>query len=417
MQFPSFPIVNVDIAMNVKVKPLTYNPQFDGLRFCAVLFVASYHWIPAISEMQRSFFLGGMVNFFFVLSGYLITRILFSAKMKGTQFQIPTHKVIASFLFRRAIRIFPLYYFVLFVCILLPVIGAEVRNNAASYFLYFTNLHLVKAQYWPHTTSHFWTLDVEEQFYLLWPFFIIFIPQRYLLKAFMGVIIVGILIKLFSYQALFPVPLDILTRFNINAFAVGGILAYKHTVATEKERRFITKCFNVIFYTGIPICLTIIITKSYYFSFVYNRFLYAVFAMKIIEGAIKGYKNYFGKFLENRTVIYLGKISYGIYLWHLLIPVLFWRFFNIIYGKLDGLFPSFFIEHKEAIRLFDRIISSDTVCFVIYSVLTITAAMISWNLIEKPFSKLKSLVPSSNQYALSRYSRRKEGQNWKKVSK
>ena len=78
MQFWLFSVVNINIAMNKQVKPLTYNPQFDGLRFCAVLFVVSYHWIPEISEMQRSFFLGGLVNFFFVLSGYLITRILFS---------------------------------------------------------------------------------------------------------------------------------------------------------------------------------------------------------------------------------------------------------------------------------------------------------------------------------------------------
>ena len=401
MQFPSISVVNVGVVMFTQVKPLTYNPQFDGLRFCAVLLVASYHWIPGISQIERSFFFGGMVNFFFVLSGYLITRILFTAKMKGIQHQTPTYKVIARFWFRRVIRIFPLYYFFLCVCVLLPVIGTEVRNNAASYFLYFTNLHLVKAQYWPEITAHFWTLDVEEQFYLLWPFFIIFIPQRHLLKAFMAIIVSGILLKLFSYRPVFPVPLDILTRYNINAFAVGGILAYKYTAVTEKERRFINKCFNIVFYTGIPICLAIIITKSYYFSFVYNRFLFAVFSMKIIEGAITGYKNYFGKFLENRIVLYLGRISYGIYVWHLFIPVLFWTFFNITYTRLNHAFPSFFIEHQQGISLINQIMSSATVCFIIYSALTVSAAVISWNLIEKPFTKLKSLVPGSSQYSFN----------------
>ena len=383
--------------MNKPFKPLIYNPQFDGLRFCAVLFVVSYHWIPAISQMQRSFFFGGMVNFFFVLSGYLITRILFSAKIKGIQFQIPTYKVIAGFWLKRAIRIFPLYYFILFVCILLPTIGAEVRNNSAPYFLYFMNFQMVSAQGWPPATAHFWTLAVEEQFYLLWPFLIIFMRQRHLLKAFMAIIAASILLKMFSYREVFPVTLDILTRFNIDAFAIGGILAYKYTAATEKERRFITKCFDIIFYTGIPICITIIITKSYYFSFVYNRFLYAVFAMKIIEGAIAGYKNSLGKFLENRAVLYLGKISYGIYLWHLLIPILFWKFFNVVYAKLDDIFPSFFAGHQEGIRSFEKIISSAPACFFIYSVLTITVAATSWNLIEKPFGKLKSFihVPSS----------------------
>lgn len=400
--------------MNTHIKPLTYNPQFDGLRFCAVLFVASYHWIPGIAQMEHSFFFGGMVNFFFVLSGYLITRILFSAKMKGIQYHTPTYKVIAKFWFRRVVRIFPLYYFFLCVCVLLPVIGVEVRNDAPSYFLYFTNLHLVKAQYWPEVSAHFWTLDVEEQFYLIWPFFIIFIPQRHLLKALMAIIIFGILLKLLSYRPVFPVPLDILTRYNINAFAVGGILAYKYTAATDKERRFLTKCFDIVFYTGIPICLAIIIAKSYYFSFVYNRFLFAVFSMKIIEGAIIGYKNRFGKFLENGIILYLGKISYGIYVWHLLIPVLFWRFFNASYLRLNDAFPSFFIEHQQGISLFNRIIGSTTVCFIIYSALTVCVAMISWNLIEKPFTKLKSLVSGAPRYSLNQYAVSHEDESWKK---
>ena len=121
--------------------------------------------------------------------------------------------------------------------------------------------------------------------------------------------------------------------------------------------------------------------------------------MKIIERAITGYKNHLGKFLENRVVLYLGKISYGIYIWHLLIPVLFWRLFDLVYGKLNDHFPSFFINHQEGLTIFDDIISSDTACFIIYSALTITASVLSWNLIEKPFSKLKSFIPSTRQYA------------------
>jgi peptidoglycan/LPS O-acetylase OafA/YrhL len=376
-------------------KTLKYNPQLDGLRFCAVLLVVSYHWIPIIADASHGFFLGGLVNFFFVLSGYLITSILFSAKEKGSKLSIPRHKVIFGFIIRRAIRIFPAYYFILFVCVLLPTTGEEIRNNSAAYFLYFSNFEMFKHQSWPSITAQFWTLSVEEQFYLVWPLLIIFIPQRYLLKTFFAMITAGIILKIIYYRPVFPVPMSTLTQFSTSGFAIGGILAYKYTYASEKEYRFITNCFNLLFYTGIPVCITVILAKSYYFSFVYNRFLYAVFSMKVIDGAIKGYKNGFGNFLNNRISLYIGKISYGIYLWHLLVPVMFWKLYNDVYAYLSKAHPYFFSIHHATIISFEKILTSDAVCFFIYAVLTVAVAAISWKLIEQPFNKLKSLVTVS----------------------
>jgi peptidoglycan/LPS O-acetylase OafA/YrhL len=114
--------------------------------------------------------------------------------------------------------------------------------------------------------------------------------------------------------------------------------------------------------------------------------------MKAIEGAIKGYKNGFGNFLSHRISLYIGKISYGIYLWHLLVPVMFWKLYNDVYAYLNKEHPYFFSIHHAAIISFEKILTSNAVCFFIYAVLTIAAAAISWNIIEQPFNKLKSLV-------------------------
>jgi peptidoglycan/LPS O-acetylase OafA/YrhL len=370
-------------------KLIKYNPQLDGLRFCAVLFVVSYHWIPFISKLQTSFFFGGFVNFFFVLSSYLITRILFSAREKSYKNNIPRYKVIFVFLVRRTIRIFPAYYLFLVIVAFLPGIGAEIKNHAVSYYAYLSNFRMFSDHSWPPVTAHFWTLAVEEQFYLAWPLLIIFLPNRYLLRTFVLVIISSVVLKAICFSFPGGVPQDILTPFCVDAFAIGGILAYKYTRASEWECKMIDKYSSIIVYTGIPICLVIILTKSYYFSFVYNRFLFAAFSMKIIEGAIVGYRNYIGRFLQNRTVLYLGRISYGIYLYHLLIPLVFWKVHNFTYNFAFIHYPSFFITYQKGIATFENIISSPVACFIIYSTLTIGVAALSWKFLEKPINKLK----------------------------
>ncbi|MEO5889389.1 MAG: acyltransferase [Ferruginibacter sp.] len=382
---------------------LRYNPQIDGLRFCAVLFIVSYHWLTSVSSIQQSYFFGGMVNFFFVLSSYLITRILFSAREKSRIANIPSLKVIVVFLIRRTIRIFPAYYFFLLMVLLMPVIGNQIKDSAGMYFAYLSNYAIFYSHSWPHVSSHLWTLAVEEQFYLIWPIVIIFVPRRHLLKTFLFIIIGSVILKAVYYYPAEVVPQDILTQFCVDAFAVGGILAYKYT-APEKERRLITKYFNIVFYAGIPLCIIIILTKSYYFSFVINRLLFAVFSMKAIEGAVIGYKSYFGRFLERKWVLYLGRISYGIYLYHLLIPVVFWKIYDIAYYHADIRFPSFFTIHKNGILTFQSILSSEAVCYVIYALLTVGVASFSWYFIEKPINKFKPVIDFNiRKAALNRF--------------
>jgi peptidoglycan/LPS O-acetylase OafA/YrhL len=381
---------------NAPAQVIKYNPQLDGLRFFAVLFVVTYHWVPWIAEFKISYFFGASINFFFVLSSYLISRILLLAKEKSVSAGIPKYKVMLVFLFRRAIRIFPAYYFFLLVVILLPVIGNEVRNHAGIYFSYLVNYQMFHDQVWSPVTSHIWTLAVEEQFYIVWPFVMLFVPGRHLLKTFLLMLVCSVVFRLFTYHSFAAIPQVILTQYCLDPFAIGGLLAYKYTLP-EQDRTIITRLSNIALYIAIPLTILIIVFQSYYFSFVIGSLSFSIISMKLIEGAILGYKGSIGRFIQSRMVLYIGKISYGIYLYHLLIPILFWKFFDKCYGSLFYHFPSFFNQNAGAISAVVKILAMPLSCYVIYAVLTLLTAILSWNFIEKPFFRLKAVLNSGQK--------------------
>jgi len=370
---------------------IKYSRQLDGLRCIAVVAVASYHWLPFIKKWETSYFLGVLVNFFFVLSSYLITSILFSAKEKGLKAGISPFRVIYIFLLRRTIRIFPAYYFFLTVVILLPAIGTEVKDHAAMYYSYLANYQIFHSKAWPAITSHIWTLAIEEQFYLIWPLIIIFVPRRHLLKVFLAIIIGSVVSRAIFYQYTMPIPQVILTQYCIDPFAVGSLLTYK-TLATETEKQLITKYLNAILYTAMPLAFVIVCFKSYYLSFAINGLIFSMISFKIIEIAAVGFKGGFGCFLENKLVRFIGRKSYGIYLYHLLVPVVFWQVFNSGYNHLLWHFPAFFAAHQKGIALAVKILASVPGCYVIYAALVVIVALISSNLIEKPFTGLKKYL-------------------------
>ncbi len=393
------------LSQNNSSSILKYNPQLDGLRFIAIFFVVCYHWLPSVHHNKTAAFVGGFINFFFVLSSYLITRILFSAKEKASSMGIAKPKVMAVFLLRRTIRIFPAYYLFLLIMLLLPTIGSEVRDNAGSYFSYLANYHMFQSQDFSSVTAHIWTLAVEEQFYFLWPIIILFLPQRHLLKTFLSIIIITVAARAIFYYPVQGIPQAILTQYCADAFAIGGIMAYKYTLATEKEKAWISRFFKIGLYVGVPVCIAIIIARSYYLSFVLNRLLFSVISFTIIEGAVKGYRNFFGKFLENKRVLYVGRISYGIYLYHLLVPVVFWKLYHEAFVYFKTNYAGFYAAHRKTIGNFEIVISSQLACFIIYAVLVLIIASISAKYIEGPLNKLKvgynsgskklSLKPSS----------------------
>ena len=368
---------------------------------CRSVSLASLHLFA-----EDKLFFGHAIDFFFVLSSYLITSILFAAKEKNTSLGIPKSELLRVFLLRRTIRIFPAYYTFLVVVMVLPTIGRYVRDNAGMFFSYLVNYRIFTGHAWPPVTAHIWTLAVEEQFYLLWPLVIFFVPQRYLLHLFIAIIVGSVVAKALCYYPAPVVPQNILTQYCLEPFSLGGLLAYKARL-TDEEWRVIKRYFNLFLLAILPVGIAIIAAKSFYFSFVLNGLVFSMVSLKIIEGAAIGYKNVVGKFLQNSVVIYIGRISYGIYLYHLLIPVVFWKMYDVIYVYVMTHYPSFFTIHQKSIDGFGKAISSETACFIIYAGLTTMVAIISAKFIELPLSRLKvsytdtNSVPTEKQRGIS----------------
>ena len=150
-----------DIALG---EQLRHMPQLDGLRALAVLFVIYYHWVPVQYHGHLHWGSFG-VQLFFVLSGYLITGILIKVRDQAEKGLVLG--AIKAFYVRRSLRIFPVYYAVVIAITILGVYSA--RETFWYNVTYTTNIYLFINNTWTQNTAHFWSLAVEEQFYVVWP--------------------------------------------------------------------------------------------------------------------------------------------------------------------------------------------------------------------------------------------------------
>ena len=150
-----------------------YRPQLDGLRAVAVLAVAWSHWER---PYQFGIPFGAGVHLFYVLSGFLITGILLEVRQQHQR-----GAALRTFYIRRALRIFPAFYLTLAFAWWAEV--PPLRETLAWHATYLSNAQIVLTETWPGAISHFWSLAVEEQFYLLWPWLIVFVPERLLLRV------------------------------------------------------------------------------------------------------------------------------------------------------------------------------------------------------------------------------------------
>ncbi|MEO6283644.1 MAG: acyltransferase [Dyadobacter sp.] len=302
-----------------------YNPQLDGLRTIAVVLVIMFHWFP----VDKGFNLisnGPLgVTLFFVLSGFLITRILLQNRLLRPVYRFSD--IYKVFMVRRVLRIFPLYYLMLLFVWLapriafIPDIQTDFYEHPLHYLLYSSNFLIDKTGNWSNVLSIFWTLAVEEQFYLFWPIVIIKAHARNLKQVIMATILAGVAIR----GLLFVVDHNagVLMPTCLDSFGLGALWAYV-LVNNDNPRRFI-KIINL----AAPIAGLLFL----YFCFNHDNTLFKVLFFRLAMSVIslylvanasykKGFGSYFGAFLENSVTMYLGRISYGLYIFHIMVPYL-----------------------------------------------------------------------------------------------
>jgi peptidoglycan/LPS O-acetylase OafA/YrhL len=174
--------------MRTSVPLSNYKPQLDGLRAIAVMFVFLHHWT------QLGFDLGIIgVQLFFVLSGFLITGILLDLRQSVDSGSQTVGFSLRHFYVRRFLRILPLYYFCLlfFVCL----DRFSIRETIVWHSLFLSNVLFFLQGEFHGPFSHFWTLAVEEQFYIFWPWVVLLLPLRFLPRVLVLLIVLSLVVR------------------------------------------------------------------------------------------------------------------------------------------------------------------------------------------------------------------------------
>jgi peptidoglycan/LPS O-acetylase OafA/YrhL len=353
-------------------------PQLDGVRAVAAGMVVCYHFYRPIRDYVH---LGGIgVRVFFVLSGFLITGILlrtrFSAEASGTAGR---GVALRRFYIRRFLRIFPLYYFALAVAWITRVDGA--RESIAWHTAYLSNVRFflqnaVDHDKWGGHVAHFWSLAVEEQFYLLWPWVICFAPRRWLPSIALGLAAFGPVFRYVVFTATGNDITSVLLPGCIDSLALGAYLAM--SVLPEFESHPLVRPVGpAVLWTGVALfgAYQAAALSSGWWTFRQVSFdlAVAILGLWLVANAARGFAGPAGRFLGSTPVRYLGTISYGIYVYHLLLPVIVPK----IARRLG--YPDFFAPLGDQSLAF----------LAFYGLITIAVAAASWHAFEAPINRLK----------------------------
>lgn len=351
---------------------LKYYSQLDGLRCFAVISVMIGHWISWQTKIEwiQSVPWGRGVILFFVLSGYLISNILFSLKEKMQAGQLGLGGALKTFYIRRFLRIFPAYYLLVFY---LMYINYQNTNQLAPWLLTYTsNILQTKSESVLGSFNHFWSLAVEEQFYLFWPLIILLVKRNYIFKVILFVIVVSFLSRLTCY--LFISDWQAGAYFSLNLFfplCLGALMAYAKRYHAKLHTIFNSYWLLCFFTLAYP--LAYYVNENYlflnFFRGVFDEYLFSMAAAFIIYRASQNNFKYLAKaVLSHEIVVYIGKISYGLYLYHLFVSDLYWNY----------LAPRFQIN-----------INNLNTVWVFFFVIAFVLAIFSYHFIEKPFNDLK----------------------------
>ncbi len=356
-------------------------PALDAIRGLAILLVTGYRfWERPVGEtvpgdtLSHFFSLGFRgVDLFFVLSGFLITGILFDAKVKPHYFR--------NFYMRRTLRIFPLYYAVLAVTlVLLPLAGwstsrlfPEAHQDQAWLWLYGANvLQSLRGEWCLGSFNHFWSLAVEEHFYLFWPLVIYVCSRRTAMIACGSVVGIAAVVRtLWLLGGGNDVAAETFTLLRMDALAMGGLLALAVRGSGGVKALYPWAIAGVLFLATLLLPISLMHKRL----LAIPELLFAAFFAGVILLALTASKEgWWGRLWNSSLLRFFGKYSYGMYVFqNLLIPVVAsWLSVDILQQQLGS-----------------QLLAKLTY-LTLMSALTIAAAVASWHLFEKHVLKLKS---------------------------
>jgi peptidoglycan/LPS O-acetylase OafA/YrhL len=292
---------------------LSYKPHIAGLRAIAVLSVILYHFG---FDMFPGGFVG--VDLFFVISGFLITRIIVNEVINTGSFDFK------NFYLRRARRIIPALYFTILISFVFSVLILSPQHfqRFGSSLLYavfgISNIFFWKESSYFDTESvykpllHNWSLGVEEQFYLFWPIIIVYLLYKIPKYTLILIFIIGTISFFLNYMYLSSKEsstIFYLVQFRTFEFVIGAIMVW--FVQFQPKNNTILEMLMLLGIVGVLFSVTTF-SKSIIFPY-YNALIPCVSAALIIYS---GSAKYSSKVLNNRLLISIGVISYSLYLVH-----------------------------------------------------------------------------------------------------
>jgi len=343
--------------------------SFDGLRAIAVFMVMMEHYVPERYEYIMDVFKFGQcgVALFFVLSGFLIGGILLRQRATYQEFDWAKVKsILGNFYARRSLRIFPIYYLLL-TALLIVGYPEEIKQTAIWSYTYTYNIYLYYKGSVSYPLGIIWTLCQEEQFYLMLPIILLATPRSKQLLVIIVMIMVGISTRTMLYlDTRNDAVYNSLVFSMLDLFGLGVMLAWLHQ--NDKLPKI-----NVFWVVGTYLLFQYLGNDLWNFSgksllhIMCNMF--GITSAILILAAINNKLGFLGTILNWQPIKYFGKISYGVYLYHVFcMEFLLWALPRM--GFVEEVF--------WPIR------------FLIAFVATLGVASVSFYVIEEPINRLKS---------------------------
>lgn len=383
--------------------PANHLPVLDGVRGLAILLVLVFHlllfhdsvnrWVIDLSAIRGLGWMG--VDLFFVLSGFLITGILYDTVGRPHYFR--------NFYMRRFLRIFPLYYgFLLLLLALTPWLHVVWggRQFVLLAYLQNTSIWFPVDRFHPAELvdlNHFWSLAVEEQFYFFWPMLVFLVKDRrrlIQLALFLSACALALRIGLYLHGGPAAVPgnLQEWSLCRMDTLLVGGALAlWLRGEAASEGRQKIYRNLAAGF-LGMTMLLMAVLAVTWPRAHSNELPFVGTFGYSMLAVAFAGLiylalapGSAWERPFRMAWLRGLGKYSYGMYVWHILVGHLFGMGARSLLGESLRNFLAVRLHSRVAAGLIEFFL---TVC-VVYA-----AAWLSYNLYEVHFLRLKKYFPN-----------------------
>jgi len=335
--------------------------QLDALRAFAIGVVMIHHY------RDTRFFLSGFgATLFFVLSGFFATKTLLKLRSGVETGRASAVQSIKTFYLKRWLRLWPLYYLVLALTLVLGVENA--RSSLIWNAVFLSNIHVLMTGSWSGRFSPLWSLSVLEQFYMLWPAFIIFCPKKAMLPSILALIALAPLYRVGCFLAnASPLYWCVVPCASFDQLGCGALLALctEKAIGTTAAGMIHSVARNFF----LPVFMVLLVCKSWNvelpFSAIYIGTVASFAFLWLVNRAARGFSGPVGRLMESPMLGHVGRMSYAIYLLH------------------D--FTELLVPRTGMVRL---LLESNYKALLLIP-LTILVAHIAWRFIESPILSLR----------------------------